>query len=114
MNRPIAFLPLAVAFVLLAACATQAPSQAYRPRGETQSWDIGGDMNKATRTVTININGQPAVQGKLTWLDLSGDFKGNYRGHAVSTSCHNVEKWLSSYLRCDVFVDNERAASLTF
>ncbi len=98
----------------LAACATQSPSQNYRVRGETQAWEVSGEMHKATRKLIVRINGQEALTGTLTWLSLEGDFRGQYRGHPVATSCHNVEKWVSSYIRCDVLIDNEHAATLTF
>ena len=100
--------------LLIGACATEATSQYYRPRGQDQNWEVSGTLQKATRKVTVRINGAEALTGTLSWLSLEGDFRGTYRGHPVAASCHNVEKWLSSYVRCDVLIDNEKAASLVF
>jgi hypothetical protein len=100
--------------LLTSACATEAPSQHYRLRGQDQNLEVNGELNKATRKVTIRINGAEALTGTLSWLSLEGDFRGTYRGHPVAATCHNVQKWLSSYVRCDVLIDNEKAASLVF
>lgn len=100
--------------LLTGACATDAPSQYYRLRGQDQNWEVSGKLNKATRKVTIRINGADALRGTLSLLSLEGDFRGAYRGHPVAATCHNVEKLLSSYVRCDVLIDNEKAASLVF
>lgn len=100
--------------LLISACATAATSQYYRPRGQDQNWEVSGDLQKATRKVTVRINGAEALTGTLRWQSFGGDFCGTYRGPPVAASGHHVEKWLSSYVRCDVPIDNEKAASLVF
>ena len=98
----------------LAAWTTTAPTQGYRPPGSTAPpWQIYGELFDFTN-VKIYIDGVKVVDERLSLLSGDGEFRGRYGGKAISASCSTTSGLLSSSVRCIVFVDNERAATLSF
>lgn len=100
---------------LVTACATQAPSQGYRPANYAGvPWIITGSVNLLTGSANIDINSQRAAYGKLSLLTGDGEFSGSYQGKPVSASCITKSGFVSNVTTCFVFVSGEKAATLTF
>jgi hypothetical protein len=104
-------------FVLLAGCASTAPSQFYRAQGEDKQIAISGvfePLDGLNGSITITLDGQKAVYKKL---DFSMNFEaaGKYQDKAVSAVCNKQENGGLTYsINCLVLIDNERAATLVF
>ena len=108
IRRKLAFL-LAVA--VIAGCTTAAPSQGYRPPGSTASpWQISGELFDFTN-VKIFVNGVKVIDERLSLLSGDGEFHSSYRGKQISANCY-TDGWGGT--KCLVFVDNEKAATLSF
>jgi len=106
---------IAACIVLIAGCATTAPSQMYRGVShEGSAWEISGEFNEFSRNIIVKFNGQNAIDGNLPVFGSSGEVYGNYAGKNVTANCNQVTKVFSSYMQCMVFVENERAATLQF
>lgn len=116
------------AAIVLAACTTVggAPAQSYRAVGESDMWSISASAIKtpnkfsysAAYDIQILIDGQPVLSGKLD--DAVLDMTATHRGKRVEASCVKVSRvdfWSPGgkieNARCTVFVNNERAATLT-
>lgn len=119
---------IAAVLLSLTACATthtyQAAPQHYRAKGQENQTEITGkiiqDMKEGVFTstiknhVTIYFNGQSQIDG---YLDASqtGEIAGQpFEGKKTSASCSAkavTKEWAE--LKCIVFIDNERAATLT-
>lgn len=109
--------------LLISGCASthQSAPQNYRPKGDENSVQITGKMDKKEAfisdeyIVTVFFNGAEQIKFKL---DDSATGDGNglpYQGKRTSTSCSS--KKLNEYaieVRCIVFIDNERTVTLTF
>jgi hypothetical protein len=103
-----------LAVLALVACTTVAPSQGYRPSGSTDApWQISGELFDFTN-VKIFINGAKVIDGRLSLLNGDGDFHSSYRGKQISASCTTSSGLTASFTRCFVFVENEKAATLSF
>ena len=99
----------------LAGCVTHSPEQLYCPRGGADAWRITGEMKHAGNTLVVRVNGEVALTGSFGVMDWSKDMTGGrYRGRPLSASCHKSQRLFSSFVRCDVFVDGERAAHFVF
>ena len=108
------FTSLATA-TLLSACATQAPSQGYRPAGYSGApWTITGAVNLLSGSATFDINSQRVIDGRLNLLTGDGEFSGSYQGRPVNASCITKMGFVSNVTTCFVFVAGEKAATLTF
>lgn len=112
----------------LTGCTTlhsyDAAPQFYRAKGQEDQLKITGKINQkfedkfvyglVTNKVTIFFNDQPQIEGYLD-KQQTGDLTGQpYNGKPVSASCSSKlvsENWRE--LKCIVFIDNERAATLT-
>lgn len=95
----------------LTGCTTVAPSQGYRPAGSTAApWQISGELFDFTN-VRIFVNGAKVIDERLSLLSGDGEFHSSYRGKPVSTNCY-TDGW--GAIKCLVFVDNEKAATLSF
>lgn len=107
---------IALAASLLAtACATQAPSQGYRPAGYTGApWTITGAVNLMSGSATFDINAQRVIDGRLNLLTGDGEFSGSYQGKPVNVSCITKMGAFATTTTCFVFVAGEKAATLTF
>lgn len=109
------WIPL-VAF--LTACATVAPTQSYRPAnygGPAWSISAKAESGALKDTVTVTINGQAVTSGTLHELRPKDNFTGAFEGHNVLAECGLVNTGGLMYAHeCTVFIDNERAAHLSF
>lgn len=99
--------PAAVLF--LAACATTSPTQQYRTAGSDNTLKISGEYDNLS-TVTIFVNGEQVASGSMGFFGGPFEFSGQYADQVIDSYCSESVKGLS----CLVFVDNERAATLTF
>lgn len=103
---------IASMIVLLAGCTTIAPSQTYRPANYSgNAWDISGELNDFTDMVAIKINNEVVILHDLSDWHLDGEFTGIYKGQPVSASCVTDG---TNTTHCFVFINNEKAATLTF
>lgn len=123
------FAVVSLALIMTACAGAPTVSQPgfYRPRGADQQMQITGslsapDVFKVGRTVTINIDGTRAASG-----DSEASFSGTWQGRKVDADCsHTGGPWTGLTaatlslvgadrpgVKCLVFVDGERAASLT-
>jgi len=95
-------------------CSTTAPSQSYRPAGSTAApWQIGGELFDFTN-VKITVNGTKVIDDRLSLASGDGEFVGHYSGKQVLASCSTSSGLMSSVTRCIVFINNEKAATLSF
>lgn len=108
------FIHIFALVTLLAGCAS-APSQGYRPANYAgPQWTISGEMNQFTNGVVIRINGQTVIDRTLSLLSGDGEFSGHYDGKAVTATCMTSMGMLATKTNCFVFVNSEKAATLTF
>ena len=116
MLRKIATAVLSASVLVLsvAACTTVASSQGYRSAGSTASpWQISGDLFDFTN-VKIFINGAKVIDERLSLMTGDGEFYSSYQGKQIMASCSSSAGLVLSKTKCIVFVENERAATLTF
>lgn len=99
----------ALVMLLLTGCASTAPVQTYRSADNPEPLQISGTYDNLS-TVTILVNGNEAATGKMGFFGHPFDFSGTYDGRTIDSHCSESTAGLS----CLVFVDNERAATLTF
>lgn len=114
--------------MLVSACATthtfESSPQFYRAKGQDDQTKITGKVEQYhkdkfvtaewSNKVTIYFNGQPQIVGNLD-AEMTGEFTGEpFNGKATSTSCSTkrLSKTVAE-LKCIVFIDNERAATVT-
>jgi hypothetical protein len=103
---------IASMIVLLAGCSTIAPSQTYRPANYAgSSWDISGEINDWNDMVVIKINNEIVINHALEAWTGDGEFSGIYKGKTVTASCMTDG---TDTTHCFVFINNEKAAILTF
>lgn len=102
----------------LAACAAPGPqTQLYRPYGDTgPAWTISGEFNPITDDLQVFVNGELAAAGDLWYSTTPGTVSGSYEGHPVRAECAEYQAASGGTLMalCDVFIDDERAAFLSF
>lgn len=102
---------LAVA-LLVSGCASQLASAPYRPQQGGPQWIIDGRIGPSY-TGAFYINGELAVEGQM--MPNSGKFlRGTYRNHPVTVGCKHIKHVFSTQDHCDVFIDQELAATLHF
>ncbi|HEY5582610.1 MAG TPA: hypothetical protein VIK56_15880 [Rhodoferax sp.] len=98
----------------ISSCSTVAPSQGYRSAGSTAApWQISGELFDFTN-VKIFINGAKIIDERVSLLSGDGDFQGAYNGKQIMASCSTSSGLLTTATKCIVFVENERAATLSF
>ncbi len=113
-NRIVAALSLSVLSVLVTGCSTVAPSQGYRSAGSTTApWQISGELFDFTN-VKIFIDGTKVIDQRVSLLNGGGEFQSTYRGKQIMASCSTSAGLLAASTKCIVFVENERAATLSF
>lgn len=76
-------------------------------------WQIRGELFDFTN-VKIFIDGVKVIDGRLSLISGDGEFAGRHAGKPIAASCTTSSGLLASTVRCIVFVDNERAATLSF
>ncbi|WP_300458637.1 hypothetical protein [Desulfobacula sp.] len=103
---------------LLVGCATTAQTQFYRPVNYAgDPYQISGKfdpMKGWNGVVKIYINRIEVINKPLPVFTNSTDASGVFEDKKVSTTITRIKTFLSSYIRADVFIGSERAASLTF
>lgn len=97
-----------------AGCSTVAPSQGYRPAGSTAApWQISGELYDFTN-VKIFINGAKVIDERLSLMSGEGEFQSTYNGKPVMAHCSTSAGLVTASTKCFVFVENEKAATLSF
>ena len=95
-------------------CTTTAQTKEFTPIVSVgKPYLIGGKL-EADRKVSITINGELVVQEKVHTFTKSRGFSGEYNGKPVFVILTNVRTFNSSYIRADVTIGKEKAASLIF
>ncbi|WP_297810605.1 hypothetical protein [uncultured Methylophaga sp.] len=102
---------LASLLLTLVACTTASPKQFYRPAGAEQQLEISGRFNQISFKHEVMINDQTVVSGELPYDYADTTLSGEYNGKTVKSDC----RWKKKIdLTCLVWVDGEKAATLTF
>lgn len=113
-NRIVAALFISLLSVLAVGCSTVAPSQGYRSLGSTAApWQISGELFDFTN-VKIFINGTKVIDERVSLLSGDGEFHNSYNGKQIMASCSTSMGLMASSTKCIVFVENEKAATLSF
>ena len=108
ISRALSFL---LATLVLAGCTVAAPSQGYRPAGSTAPpWQISGELFDFTN-VKIFVNGAKVIDERLSFFAGDGEFQSSYNGKRIMANCY-TDGWGAT--KCIVFVENEKAATLSF
>lgn len=103
------------AAVLIAGCASVAPSQSYRPANYSGApFLITGSYNDFSGEVEVSVNGMIAAKGSISPWSGTGEFAGAYDGRPMQVSCTISQGLFVSHTVCQVFISGERAAALTF
>ncbi|WP_026182550.1 hypothetical protein [Leeia oryzae] len=99
---------------IISGCSVVAPSQGYRQAGSTAApWQISGELYDFTN-VKIFINGAKVIDERLSLLSGDGEFQSRYDGKNIVANCSTSAGLLTTATRCMVFVENEKAATLSF
>lgn len=98
----------------ITACTTVAPSQGHRSTGSTAApWQISGEFFDFTNA-KIFINGAKIIDERISMFSGVGDFHASYRGKQILANCTTSTGLVAATTKCFVFVDNEKAATLSF
>jgi hypothetical protein len=98
----------------LTACATPSQVQGYRPANYAGApMQISGEWNELSSEITIFVDGQPALKGKVSPWTGTGGFSGQYQGYTISANC-SINYYYRPKKMCTVAVNNEQAATLMF
>lgn len=109
-------LPLVLGTLLFAVvgCTTTAQTKTFQPPSSVgRLYRIGGDL-KSDRMVSITINDELVVQGKVHAFTEERKLSGEYEGRPVSVLLKNIRTFNSSYVQAEVTIAGEQAATLTF
>jgi len=103
---------------VLVGCTTVAPTEYHRPADARETvYRIGGEYDPDVSwagEVTITINDESVVKEKLPAFANTAEVMSEYRGKPVEVQFTKVRTLNSKYIRADVRIDDEWAASLTF
>jgi len=109
---------LLVVAAVFVGCTTVAPTQFYRPASYAGApYRISGKLEPMkgwAGRVHITINDRTVIKKDLPMFSNSTEVTGTYDGRAVTVVLTRVSTFVSSYLRAEVLIDNERAATLSF
>jgi hypothetical protein len=109
---------LSAAALAVIGCTTIAPTEYYRPAGSVEKpISLGGQYDPnvgLAGEVTITINGEPVIEERVPLFSNTAELSGEYAGKPVLVQLTKVRTFESKYIRADVMIDDERAASLTF
>ena len=109
-----AVLCISLLMLSISACTTAASSQGYRPAGSTETpWQISGELYDFT-DVKIFINGTKVIDERISLMNGEGEFHSSYNGKQIMASCSSSTGLVSASTKCIVFVENEKAATLSF
>ena len=103
--------------VFLTACTQTAPTQLRRPFQDPVSpWKISGSFDMSTGDVVIFLDGHSAAKGSFGPLSTRTEFRGRYEKREIAGDCWITQvRHTSAYtIDCLVFIDNERAAHMSF
>ena len=104
--------------IVLTGCTTTAPTQFYRPANYAgEPYRIAGRferMDSWNGVVIITINEKQVIRKELPLFTNTTDADGIFENKKVSTTITKIKTFASSYIRADVFIGSEKAASLTF
>jgi hypothetical protein len=107
-----------IAISTLTGCATTAQTEFYRPANHAgDPYRIAGSfepMEGWNGVVRITVNEKQVIEKSLPLFTNTTDAVGTFEGKKVSTTITRVQTFASSFIRADVFMGSERAASLTF
>ena len=105
-----------ISALALTACATASAPQGYRPAGSAEApWQILARYNEASGNTVILINGKAVLEGSFGVFSSGVEmWGGEYQGKAITASCNSNNGFWTITRSCMVFVNNERAATLTF
>jgi hypothetical protein len=104
-----------LAVLALAGCATTIPpSQTFKADDQQKAVRIGGEYNSFTTAVKITINGQTVIEDSMGFWRQYKEFSGEYQGKSVLAGCDWRQSFFDSFVKCNVFIDDVRAAELTF
>lgn len=99
-------------------CTTTAPSEYYRSADRPETvYRIGGEYDPSigwAGEVTITIDDEPILREKLPPFSNTAELVGTFQGMPVLVQLTKVRTFESKYLRADVTIGEEWAASLTF
>lgn len=114
MNKTLPFLLMA----FLSSCVTYAPSQNYRPANYSGApMSITGEIDHLkglAGSLKIKIDGETVIEGALPSFSSAKEYFGIYKNHKVMASLSSVQTAYSAYVQAIVFINNEKAATLTF
>lgn len=119
-RRHVALLLIGVVITLgfLTGCATTAQTHFYRPANHAgEPYRIAGTfepMKGWNGVVNITVNEQVVIHKPLPLFTNTTDATGSFKGKKVSATITRVKTFASSFIRADIFIGSERAASLTF
>ncbi len=116
--KKLSLLFLSVTALAVIGCTTIAPTEYYRPSGSMEKpYRLGGQYDPnvgLAGEVTITINDEPVIQERVPLFSNTAELSGEYAGKPVLVQLTKVRNFESKYIRADVTIDTERAASLTF
>lgn len=104
--------------IVVSGCATTAQTQYYRPANYSGApMQIAGRFDPmqgfAGRGI-VTINGETVVEKDMPLMTNTTEASGSYKDKPVTVVFTRIQTFMSSYVRADVMIGNERAASLTF
>ncbi len=105
------YISVFICLALLSGCVSAA-MQMYRPIGVESQYRIHG--KSVGRFFKIFINDKEVITGSTRFFGGRTETAGSYETHAVNASCAYDMGFFINTLECIVFIDNERAATLTF
>ena len=111
--KKIAMLVCFATAIIISGCTSVAATQGYRPAGSTEvPIQISGELFDFTN-VRIYIDGTKVIDKRLSFFTGDGEFLSTYNNMQIAASCSTASSLMSSNVKCFVFINNERAATLT-
>jgi hypothetical protein len=101
--------------LLVSACMATSPTQSYRPKGESNAWEITGTLEHRPfdGLLKISIDKNQVIEGALVRGD--GTLTGTYKGLSIESVCHGTDTRTATFRTdCLILVDNEKSVTLTF
>lgn len=109
---------LSILVIAVVGCSTTAQKEYYRPKDSVgERYRIGGKLEPCivgAGELSITINDEPIIQERLPAFANTAEVSGEYEGKPVLVSLTRVHNFGSRYVRADVSIGDERAASLAF